>query len=376
MLANTEFKKKRKRKTKRNKIRIEFIIITRQTTIILFFFFAIEMGCSASVQNQQDNGAMLPEDTVAPVKGGPDVTIRRIEASHYYNGNNSNNIIGDNKDAVSKSEAIEFRKGGEMQKEPGPQSGSLSSKGSDHSISSSNSNNAEVEKEDSPTITAIVSESAEAESKSRRSSSSININNNNNNNNNRQQKKESLGLTIDMSSHSSSPSIPMPSFFEWSSFVELGVVKVDNQHRILIDYLNELNDFVKNNNERWVIGHVLDGLLEYTQYHFKEEEGLMDKYGYPSEEGHKHIHEGFIDKVLDVRKRYIHCEDNIGQELLEFLKKWLVEHILQNDRSLCQYIRDRGDKEDLVENYCPHTDEDIRLFIKKTEENYRNKTYK
>lgn len=182
-------------------------------------------------------------------------------------------------------------------------------------------------------------------------------------------KRSSSGSSGSGNNHSShqSPTVPtVPNFFEWSRYVELGVVLVDKQHKVLIDYLNQLNEFVKNDNERWVIGHVLDGLLDYTKYHFKEEEELMDKYHYPSEAGHKMIHEGFIQKVLDVRSRYIRCEDNIGQELLEFLKIWLVDHILQNDRLMCKYVRENGEPEDIVQNFTPTTDEEVKYFIEQT----------
>jgi hemerythrin len=60
----------------------------------------------------------------------------------------------------------------------------------------------------------------------------------------------------------------------------LGVLSMDQQHQALVDTLNQLNESVKNNEPDELNALLFDGFLSQIELHFKNEEFLMDKYGY------------------------------------------------------------------------------------------------
>ncbi len=86
---------------------------------------------------------------------------------------------------------------------------------------------------------------------------------------------------------------------------------------------------------------LVDALIDYTAKHFKDEEGVMTKAGYPDIIKHKQIHKELVGKVLDVQKKLKSGEAAVGVELLEFLKDWLVNHIKGTDKKYGQYINAR-----------------------------------
>ncbi|MEE9311603.1 MAG: hemerythrin domain-containing protein [Planctomycetota bacterium] len=65
-----------------------------------------------------------------------------------------------------------------------------------------------------------------------------------------------------------------------------GVVAIDREHQILVSLLHRMHEAVEDGEGEKVIAGVLDELLEYTDWHFKSEEALFDKFDYPSADNH------------------------------------------------------------------------------------------
>ncbi len=129
--------------------------------------------------------------------------------------------------------------------------------------------------------------------------------------------------------------------FTWSSALSVGIETIDNQHKRLIDLINRLYGAVLNNRSRQVLGEILDELVEYTASHFRTEEELFERYGYAEEQQHKAIHEGLVRQVLEYQKKF-KSGAGLDMTLLEFLKGWLVDHIMQTDKRYSGFLRDKG----------------------------------
>lgn len=128
-------------------------------------------------------------------------------------------------------------------------------------------------------------------------------------------------------------------------FFRLGHETIDNQHRRLIKMLNELNQNICCNGQRWVFGKILDDLYAYTGYHFSTEERLMKKYNYPTDLEHKTIHDAFVGKVVALKKSFDACECEIGTELINFLIDWLAHHVQNSDRKLVSFLNYKIEEE-------------------------------
>jgi hemerythrin len=145
----------------------------------------------------------------------------------------------------------------------------------------------------------------------------------------------------------------MKEFIEWSNALSVGVKEIDDQHKRLIEMLNELNNAIHGGWGKEARKDVIDRLIEYTRVHFATEESLMTLSGYPDTEAHKKQHENLIVVVKDYVKKY-EQDPNASNydllfyaasyDLLFFLRRWLIEHIIKNDKALGNYLVKTGPK--------------------------------
>jgi hemerythrin len=116
---------------------------------------------------------------------------------------------------------------------------------------------------------------------------------------------------------------------QWTQDLETGIREIDEQHKLIIGYINKVNDAARPGNEAQ-LAEVLEGLLEFTITHFDLEEELMEKAGYPFLKAHKMMHETLMKRLADIRTRAINKE-NIIPELQTFLESYLTNHVINSD---------------------------------------------
>ena len=128
-------------------------------------------------------------------------------------------------------------------------------------------------------------------------------------------------------------------FMPWSSALMLGIPKIDEQHRTLVDLINTLHDELSNPiPERTVVAEVLEGLVDYTHNHFIEEEVMFQRYGYPQTTEHTAEHNEFTAKATDWLMRF-EAGEEVDMEAMVFLKNWLLHHILEEDRGYVPFLQ-------------------------------------
>ncbi len=125
-------------------------------------------------------------------------------------------------------------------------------------------------------------------------------------------------------------------YFQWSDRLNTGITEIDNQHRVIADYINALYDAKQSSNRNEVEG-VLSGLVDYTLNHFSFEEQLMEEAGYSFLKAHQRVHQLFVNRIGEYRERFAQEED-ITSELLQLLKSWLGNHIEQEDRGYLSIV--------------------------------------
>ena len=135
--------------------------------------------------------------------------------------------------------------------------------------------------------------------------------------------------------------------FELDDALRTGVAEMDQQHRILIGTLRELE---ARRNEphlrRRQYDRVVHDMLAYAIYHFASEEELMKRYAYDRlepEQAKRHIeqHRAFSQRMVELHARAERDKSGTQAELLGFLRDWLVNHIAGTDRCLGEFIRAR-----------------------------------
>ncbi len=120
---------------------------------------------------------------------------------------------------------------------------------------------------------------------------------------------------------------------EWNPSMSVGHPDLDLDHQRLIAIINRLGNTESHSN-RQVIEFILDDLVNYTEFHFKREETLMEAHEFPDLEHHCRLHRGFCRKIEELRWEYLQgIRDKPGHEILHFLTRWLSQHILEEDMS-------------------------------------------
>lgn len=135
----------------------------------------------------------------------------------------------------------------------------------------------------------------------------------------------------------------MPTF-EWNADFETGIAFVDRDHRVLVDLLNQIFDAPEDPHEAHAtLGSVLNSLIDYTGYHFAREELLQEAAGYPGFKGHKAEHEVLATRAQEFRQRYLLDPEAVSLiEMAQFLKDWLINHILGSDKAFCSACADNA----------------------------------
>ena len=125
---------------------------------------------------------------------------------------------------------------------------------------------------------------------------------------------------------------------EWDDSLSVGFEEIDEDHKKLIELLNQLNDSVAADQGDAVVAEVLDGLLGYTSWHFRHEERLMQTYGYQEFPNHKQEHGELLETALTLNKEFQDGASDVPGKMLPFVKDWLTNHILGTDRKLGAFL--------------------------------------
>ncbi|MBN1969990.1 MAG: bacteriohemerythrin [Candidatus Delongbacteria bacterium] len=120
---------------------------------------------------------------------------------------------------------------------------------------------------------------------------------------------------------------------EWSSDFKLGHELIDMHHERLINLYNYLLDRIDFSD---VYSKAVNELIDYADYHFKEEEKLMIENDYVEFKDHKILHDAFLK---DLKENIVKADKNNIDEILIFLRAWIINHVLHVDRKLAIFLR-------------------------------------
>ncbi len=118
----------------------------------------------------------------------------------------------------------------------------------------------------------------------------------------------------------------------WNNQLSVDIGEIDDQHKILIELINRLNDAMKVGKGKEVIGGIIKELENYTITHFSKEEKYFDKFGYNEAASHKAQHKKFISDVKNFREQYESGTFGVAISTMAFLSDWLKNHIMITDK--------------------------------------------
>ena len=127
-------------------------------------------------------------------------------------------------------------------------------------------------------------------------------------------------------------------YFEWKNVYSVGNTKIDQQHQKLFDIANRFYSAFEEEKSHDELESIFSELLDYTRFHFHDEEELMRKHQYPDLEKHREKHQQLLGLVTRLQEEFDARKIGVEVEIVRFLKTWLSGHILGIDTRYRAYV--------------------------------------
>ncbi|CAK0745680.1 putative two-component system response regulator [Gammaproteobacteria bacterium] len=125
----------------------------------------------------------------------------------------------------------------------------------------------------------------------------------------------------------------------WGDQYALGIDAIDRQHKMLFCLVDRLEVVLRERQAVLEICKVLRELESYVYIHFSDEEWLMLENNYKDYKTHRKQHEDFEKRVTGFWKTLRDNPFLTGTNLITFLRKWLIGHIMKEDMKLKEISR-------------------------------------
>ena len=127
----------------------------------------------------------------------------------------------------------------------------------------------------------------------------------------------------------------------WDDSLSLGNDQIDMQHHQMFEFLSSLVSACVDGTETAKLKETLDFLVNYTLQHFSDEETWQLRHGYPEYEKHKWMHDDFKVTIGGMVHRFTEngSSEELSNDVNRIVVRWVVDHILHEDKKLGAYIR-------------------------------------
>lgn len=120
--------------------------------------------------------------------------------------------------------------------------------------------------------------------------------------------------------------------FEWSESFSVKIPSIDEQHKKLIELVNEFHQAIQEKKSDQIIEKTFNELVKFANYHFEYEEHLFQSYGYPDAQAHELEHLHLKNKVISYLYELKSNKIITPAEVMGFLIEW-KDHIVMIDQN-------------------------------------------
>ncbi len=129
---------------------------------------------------------------------------------------------------------------------------------------------------------------------------------------------------------------------QWNEELCVGINQVDEEHQQLVAIVNQLDEAMTSGKGTRIMGEILAQLVQYTKVHFESEEELMADANFPDLDLHRKQHRQLVQKVEKFQRDFNHSGRRITREMMDFLRYWLANHILVDDKAFGRFCTSAG----------------------------------
>ncbi|MDR1575126.1 MAG: bacteriohemerythrin [Treponema sp.] len=135
--------------------------------------------------------------------------------------------------------------------------------------------------------------------------------------------------------------MPKSELVRWSATYSVGIKLIDDQHKGLLDLVNDLFNHVSADEatERAYFQKVIQTAVNYVKVHFATEEKIMLATRFPGYAEHKKAHDTFVLTVVDNIRDFEAGKKFTLAGFTRFLKDWVLTHIAIMDKQYFTYFK-------------------------------------
>ncbi|MEE4239864.1 MAG: bacteriohemerythrin [Desulfopila sp.] len=131
---------------------------------------------------------------------------------------------------------------------------------------------------------------------------------------------------------------------QWKESYSTGNEQLDEQHKEWIDFYNRLEETMRSGRQGDLSkarGEALRRMSDYVDYHFHFEEEFMRSIDYPETGRHWRMHKDFRNRLYRVFRDHSEGVVVLNSEVLDMIKNWLLNHIIEEDGKIREYLLHR-----------------------------------
>ena len=129
---------------------------------------------------------------------------------------------------------------------------------------------------------------------------------------------------------------------EWGPAWLTGNTVIDADHKMLVQYVRDLNQAMLDGKGRDLMADILGKLVQYTRDHFAREEIIWSKGGLKSLLEHQKKHHDLVTKIEQFKRDFTAGKATLTTEIMSFLREWLIDHVFKTDKAGVQEINARA----------------------------------
>lgn len=132
---------------------------------------------------------------------------------------------------------------------------------------------------------------------------------------------------------SQAPSVPYVPYVSWSNLLNIGIKKIDDEHKSIISSIDALHKHTRDKKHQGLYTPNIRLVAHAIKVHLQTEEELLMLAGYEHLKEHKELHD-----VMRQRQSLSNRFEDVDS-LLEFYKFWWVNHIMHEDHKYIEHVR-------------------------------------
>ena len=127
--------------------------------------------------------------------------------------------------------------------------------------------------------------------------------------------------------------------YKWTKDLEFGIKEIDDQHKHIVELVNEFSKMDKASFSRDDILDIFNEIISYTHVHFSAEEKILKNNRYPDSAEHEKEHQKILAKINDLFLSF--SEDNIEktvEDVSSLLQTWIEDHLMKVDKKYVSFL--------------------------------------